>query len=54
MTCTDNPLLNITSPTATFGYRMLQFGQLNPIDFPGRQIFRILLQLGGSANSLPN
>ncbi len=51
---TDNPQLDIPTPSATLGYRLVQFQQLNPVDFPARQIFRIMLQLGGKATDLPN
>lgn len=50
----DNPQLDITTPTATLGYRLIQYGQINPVDFKSRQIYRVLLQLGGKAIDLPN
>lgn len=54
LTNTDNPQLNITTPLARTGYRLIQFGQINPIDFKSRQIYRVLLQLGGKAIDVPN
>lgn len=50
----DNPQLDITLPSALLGYRLIQFQQINPIDFQARQIYRIMLQLGGKATDLPN
>jgi len=50
----DNPELNVTTPTATLGYRLLDFGQIDPIDFKSRQKYRVLLQLEGKASLLPN
>ena len=51
---TDNPQLDITEPQAFLGYRLVQFQQINPLEFPARQIFRIQLQFGGKAINLPN
>lgn len=48
----DNPELDLV-PSATIGYRLIQFGMINPIDFKAKQIYRILLQFGGSALQLP-
>ena len=48
----DNPALDLV-PSATIGYRLLQFGVISPIDFKAKQTYRILLQFGGSALSLP-
>jgi len=48
----DNPALDLV-PSATIGYRLIQFGILSPIDYKGKQTYRILLQFGGSALSLP-
>jgi len=48
----DNPGLDLV-PSATIGYRMIQFSLINPIDFKAKQIYRILLQFGGDALSLP-
>lgn len=48
----DNPALDLV-PSATIGYRLIQFGQISPIDFKAKQTYRILLQFGGSALSLP-
>ena len=48
---TDNPELNLTTATSAAGYKLVQFQQLNPVDFKGRQIFRILLQFSGDASS---
>ena len=50
----DNPQLNITTPSSTLGYKMVQFEQIDPIDYKARQIYRVLLQLGGKATDLPN
>ena len=50
----DNPQLDITVPTATLGYKLVQYGQIDPIDYKARQIYRVLLQLGGKAIDLPN
>ena len=50
----DNPQLDITTPLADLGYRLIQYGQINPIDFKSRQIYKVLLQLGGKAIDLPN
>lgn len=50
----DNPQLDITTPTATLGYKLVQFTQIDPIDYKARQIYRVLLQLGGKAIDLPN
>lgn len=49
---TDNDELNLV-PLPTIGYRMVQFQQINPVDFQARQIYRITLQLGGLATALP-
>ena len=54
MTNSDNPQLNIPSPSATLGYKMVQFEQIDPIDYKARQIYRVLIQLGGKAIDLPN
>ena len=48
----DNPALDLV-PSATIGYRLIQFGIISPIDYKGKQTYRILLQFGGSALSLP-
>jgi len=48
----DNPALDLV-PSATIGYRMIQYGVIGPIDFKAKQTYRILLQFGGSALSLP-
>jgi len=48
----DNPALDLV-PSATIGYRLIQFGVINPIDFKAKQTYRILLQFGGRALSLP-
>ena len=50
----DNPQLSIPSPSATLGYKMVQFEQIDAIDFKSRQIYRVLLQLQGKAIDLPN
>lgn len=50
----DNPQLDIPSPSASLGYKLVQFQQIDPIDFKSRQIYRVLLQLGGKALDLPN
>jgi hypothetical protein len=49
---TDNDELNLI-PLPTIGYRLVQFQQINPVDFQARQIYRILLQFGGLALDLP-
>ena len=49
---TDNPELNLTTATATAGYRLIQFEQLDPIDFKGRQVYRILIQFSGDTTQL--
>jgi len=54
MSNSDNPQLSIPSPSATLGYKMIQFEQIDPIDYKGRQIYRVLLQLQGKAIDLPN
>ena len=51
---TDNPQLDVTIPTEFLGYRIISFGEIDPIDFHARQIYRVLLQLGGKAINLPN
>lgn len=51
---TDNPELDVTTVTATLGYRLLDFGQIDPIDFKARQKYRVVLQLLGKASLLPN
>jgi len=51
---TDNPELNVTTPTAKLGYRLLEYGQIDPIDFKSRQKYRVLLQLEGKASTLEN
>ena len=48
----DNPALDL-EPDATIGYRLLQFGVISPVDFKAKQTYRVLLQFGGSALSLP-
>jgi len=48
----DNPALDLV-PSATIGYRLLQFGVISPVDFKAKQTYRLLLQFGGSALSLP-
>ena len=48
----DNPELDLV-PSATIGYRVIQFGIISPVDFKAAQVYRILLQFGGSALSLP-
>ena len=53
LTNSDNPQLNIT-PSEFLGYKLVQFEQIDPIDFKARQIYRVLLQLGGKAIDLPN
>ncbi len=50
----DNPQLDITTPTATLGYRLIEYEQIDPIDYKSRQLYRVLLQLGGKAIDLPN
>ena len=50
----DNPQLSIITPSATLGYKMVQFEEIDPIDFKSRQIYRVLLQLQGKAIDLPN
>jgi len=50
----DNPQLDITTPLALLGYRLIQFAQIDPIDYKSRQIYRVLLQFGGRAVNLPN
>jgi len=50
----DNPQLDITEPTATLGYKLVQFQEIDPIDYKSRQIFKVLLQLAGKAVNLPN
>lgn len=50
----DNPQLSIPLPSASLGYKMIQFEQIDAIDYKARQIFRVLLQLGGKAIDLPN
>lgn len=54
MTNSDNPQLSVSFPSATLGYRLIQFQEIDPIDFKARQIYRVLLQLGGKAIDLPN
>lgn len=51
LTNADNPELDLTA-SATAGYRLIQFEQLDPIDFKGRQIFRILIQFSGDVGQL--
>ena len=53
LTNSDNPELDLI-PESLLGYKLVQFQQINPIDFKARQIYRILLQLGGKAIDLPN
>jgi len=48
----DNPELDLV-PAALLGYKLVHFGQIDPIDFKSRQRYQILLQFGGSALSLP-
>lgn len=54
LTNTDNPQLDVTTPSGTLGYRLVEFGQIDPIDYKARQIYRVLLQLAGKAIDLPN
>ena len=48
----DNPALDLV-PSETIGYRLLQYGVISPVDFKAKQTYRVLLQFGGSALSLP-
>jgi len=48
----DNPELDAL-PVEFLGYKLVQFGVISPVDFPGRQKYKILLQLGGKAIDLP-
>ncbi len=48
----DNPELDLV-PAATLGYKVVHFGQIDPIDFKSRQIYQVLLQFGGRALDLP-
>ena len=50
----DNPQLSIPTPSATLGYKLVQFEQIDAIDYKARQIYRVLLQLQGKATDLPN
>lgn len=50
---TDNPQLDVI-PSATLGYKLVQFEQIDAIDFKSRQIYRVLIQLQGKATDLPN
>lgn len=47
----DNPELDLEA-SAIAGYRLVQFEQLDPMDFKGRQIYRILLQFSGDTDEL--
>ena len=51
LTNTDNPQLNVT-PVVDLGYKLIQFQQIDPIDYKARQIYRVMLQLGGKATDL--
>ncbi len=48
----DNPPLDL-EPSASLGYRLIQFGIISPVSFKAKQTYKILLQLGGAAISLP-
>ena len=48
----DNNPLNVT-PTATLGYKLIHAEQTNPVDYKSRQMFTILLQLGGRVLDMP-
>lgn len=48
----DNPELNLV-PSATLGYKLVYFQQINPSDHKARQMYQIVLQLGGSALNMP-
>jgi len=50
----DNPQLDIITPTATLVYKLVQFQEIDPIDYKSRQIFKVVLQLAGKAVNLPN
>lgn len=51
LTNTDNPPLDVTA-SSTAGYRLIQFEQLDPIDYKARQVFRILIQFSGDTTKL--
>jgi hypothetical protein len=53
LTNSDNPQLSLI-PSATLGYKLVSFEQIDPIDYKARQIYRVLLQLQGKAIDLPN
>lgn len=46
LTNTDNPRLN-TVPTSTQGYRLIDFRQVTPQTYHGKQTFVVRLQRGG-------
>jgi hypothetical protein len=52
----DNPELDLV-PVGTgadrIGYKLVQFALINPVDYKSKQIYRILLQFGGSVLNLP-
>lgn len=48
----DNPELDLV-PAALLGYKLVHFGQIDPIGFKARQLYQILLQFGGRALDLP-
>lgn len=48
----DNPELDAL-PQTNLGYKLVSYGVIDPLDFKGRQVYKILLQLGGKANDLP-
>lgn len=48
----DNPDLDLV-PAANLGYKIIRAAQIDPIDFKSRQIYQIVLQLGGKALNLP-
>jgi hypothetical protein len=48
----DNPELDLV-PSASLGYRLIQFGIISPVSFKAKQTYKILLQLGGPAITLP-
>ncbi len=48
----DNPELDLV-PSATIGYKLIQFGIISPVSYKAKQTYKILLQFGGPALSLP-
>lgn len=48
----DNTELELV-PAANLGYKLVHSSQIDPVDFKARQIYQIILQLGGRVLDMP-